>query len=302
MEQAATLLQDALPASSVPKVSWNLAWGDFIGEARSKGAVTDAQWLEYVLFGIELKFFHRPKIRQGVTAPFGFLVTGPRLPNRPTSVQLHATLSGLTVNTTPSKLLDLPASRISIARRGATSCSRAMALDSSPGKHTLQMTVLVAVVDQKDEKKELGSRTFSYQAPLEIVPPNDSIVSTVADPSLVDSIRRSLKIQTLNRYSPDNLSPSFDCKDPPINLAFEVFGRPRDGTQAGKEISLGEVSFLKGSEGAYGVGGQFPADATRADFIFRPSVKAAEANYRLTEIWTGPDIVFENEMVPSFKP
>ena len=49
------------------------------------------------------------------------------------------------------------------------------------------------------------------------------------------------------------------------------------------------------------LGGGASADVYLTSFVL-PSVKAAEANYRLTEIWTGPDIVFENEMVPSFKP
>lgn len=291
------IVLQALPRAETDPATWNIAWSDLIALARVDGLVTDTQWTEYVFFAMNIDLTTRKVIRQGQHVPFGYSVSAPRLPlSLPGGVKAvvqtrfdELSLSGTQIRRHPDAR-----SLAQLGRRNSSSAAALYFIDLPPGTYKLHATVSVGVIPELDSEHEFGRCTKSFERDIEIVAADAPIVNATADPALDAPVRRSLKVPPLQKNRDGSLTVYVTCNAPPVGLAFEVLLRPREGDAAGKEISVGNATFAPSNSMTQGLSNSENFSSTRFDVILRPSVTAAESNYLIENIWTGPDIVFED--------
>lgn len=291
------IVQQALPRAETDPATWNIAWSDLIALARVDGLVTDTQWTEYVFFAMNIDLTTRKIIRQGQHAPFGYSVSAPRLPvTLPSTAKavVQSRFDELTLSGTPVRRQSAARSLAQLSRQNSSSTAALFFIDLPPGKYKLHATVSVAAVPDFDSEHEFGRRTKSFEREIEIVAADAPIVNAKADPALDAPVRRSLKVPPIQKNRDGSLTVYVTCNAPPVGLAFDVVLRPREGDAAGKEISVGSATFAPGNPMTQGLSNSEKFTSTKFDVILRPSVTAAESNYLIENIWTGPDIVFED--------
>lgn len=291
------IVRQALPPVDADPATWNIAWSDFIALARVDDLVTDTQWTEYVFFAMDLDLSARRVIRQGQHAPFGYSVSGPRLPvSLPGGAKavVQTRFDDLALSGTPLTRHSAARSLAELSRRNSSSTAALYFVDLPPGKYKLHATVSVGVVPDFDSEHEFGRRTKSFDREIEIVAADAPIVNAKADPALDAPVRRSLKVPPLQKNRDGSLTVYVTCNAPPVGLAFDVLLRPREGDAADKELSVGSATFAPGNSMTQGLSNSEKFTSTRFDVILRPSVAAAESNHLIENIWTGPDIVFED--------
>ncbi|MBX3390422.1 MAG: hypothetical protein KF691_13310 [Phycisphaeraceae bacterium] len=294
----APLVADAIQRRRTPSARWNRGWSEFIELARARGRVTDAEWTDYVRYSIQAFDLHRKKMRTGAEAVFGVTVTGAQLGTSPpasaqTKIQYGLSRASLDGHEIYRRTHALPTSA-TISANGSSGTAVHVAIDTPPTKSKLLLTYSFEAIDPVTDKS-LGNWTQDFTDDVEVVPAETAIVESREDAALVPAIRRALRVDSLSEGSQSYYSLMLNATNMPANVGFDVFVRARTGSSAGKLFSLGQISYLQGNSGGYGIGAQITEPMGDAvDVILRPSVSAGEKNTFIDWIWTGPDITFED--------
>jgi hypothetical protein len=303
--QFAALASAAITLRRNPSATWNRSWSEIIELARTNGKVTDAEWTDYIRYTIVLVDRHRRKVRQGAEAPFGLTISGPLLgitPGPLAAAKIRYGITRVTINTQELFHNDDLSGGATISGNGATGTTRQIKMDAPIGKGQMKLTCGFEVLDPSNDRT-LGSWSSDSSDEIEILPRDAVIVETREDAALAPAVRKSLRIAPIERQS-GYLSLMVNAANPPANLAFDVFARIRSGPKKGELVPIGSLSFVKSSNGGYGIGADSKdlLDTDSVDLILRPSARAAEMNVDLDWIWTGPEIVYDDIKIKPASP
>jgi len=295
--QFASLTNAAVALRRTPSAPWNRSWSEIIELARTNGKVTDEEWTDYIRYTIVPVHRHRKKMRQGAEAPFGLIISGPMLGITPgpfAAAKIRYGITRVTIDNQELFLKDELSGTATISGNGTTGTSRQIKMDAPIGRARMKLTCRFEVLDPSNDRA-IGSWESDSTDDIEILPADAVIVETREDAALATAIRKSLRIAPIERQS-GYLSLMVNAANPPANIAFEVFARLRSGPKKGEFFPIGSISFVKSSNGGYGIGDASKdlLEADSVDLILRPSVRAAELNVDLDWIWTGPQIEYED--------
>lgn len=149
-----------------------------------------------------------------------------------------------------------------------------------PGKHKLRIDLELHPVVGRDCPLDVTCK-MQPTADFEVAPHEPSLKWRTAPGAAV--IASCISINDLHRV-PDflnMLAGEVVVRNPPVNLAFDVFARA--GNQ---EYSMGAVSFH--GSGTYGIGAlNLPSNLRSVDIVLRSSDAEARKTVEITEIWQG---------------
>ncbi|MGH7242711.1 MAG: hypothetical protein ACREJD_04780 [Phycisphaerales bacterium] len=285
--------------------AWSQGWSEILESARSAGKVSDVEWVDYVRYTIVPLDRHRRKMRQGTEVPFGLIVAGPQLGVSPGSGAQARVRYGLVDVRFDGKeffLSDQLGSTTTLTGAGSSGTATSIKVEAPPGKAKLILTWRFEVLDPNTENV-LGTWDLDFTDDVEFLGENANIIEVREDVSLAAKVRQSLQISPFQNRSGGYTQCMIDASNPPANIAFDVFGRVRSGSNLGALIPIGKISFLMGSNSSYGIGFESKElNADSIDVVLKPSVTAAEQNIEMDWMWTGPDIIFEDIKITAKSP
>jgi len=164
------------------------------------------------------------------------------------------------------------------------------------GRHTLKVAPTVKLF-RGPYRQEASSvlcfeRSIPLEADFEVVQARaDSPIKLIRDPSLKDTLRAAIRPKdfTYKRSAGPEFSGIIRCAEPPINVAFDVFGRI-----GGSEFKIASIYKAKRQTGDWQVEGLHPGPRVRSmDILLRSSEAVARKTVDLFEIWDG-ELIFED--------
>ncbi|MBL1217959.1 MAG: hypothetical protein D8M59_10745 [Planctomycetes bacterium] len=173
------------------------------------------------------------------------------------------------------------------------------AMTLEPGLYTLKTRWLLEVTERDDPNGTVYSKTINLSNTFTVLPPEESTVTPLRDPSLQPQMDKSVTLnhvvlKTMQDTSQNveyRLEVEFSLTPPPCPIAFDIIVRTADR------------EWIIGSLGHPGPGGDRvgsssettirPFDDGTVDIILRGSADAAVTRPDMTEYWDG-EIVFEN--------
>ena len=320
-QQTDALVDAALEIQADSRRPWTATVADVFTRTRAAGKLSDPRWRRYAGQAAALELRARATVRRGDPLVYSPTITSPRLAPGHTFF--------LDYEIVDTQFGGVPVGTHLGVRHGGTilragepftgpvflpPMDDASLASLADGTQMLRLAVRVTVREFTgrglqpagellvDERRVLA-------APVALAPANAATVKLKRDESLRPAVERSLEATYMHANGRNSKKPGVlvDCSEPPVNLAYQVLLRSRDGS----EWELGEVQF----EGAPPNGSAPPREImdlsrpiaelydgphprVRADLILRPSVDAAVRTLRMTEIWAG-EVVFKNLDLPS---
>lgn len=164
----------------------------------------------------------------------------------------------------------------------------------TPGKHRLAMTVKIEVHDHHPDDQKKATRLHRTEVPLEsafevLAAEPAEYIRLIDDPSMKAALHDAIQPKEI-RPSRDGKGVRFvlECRNVPIGIAFDVFGRVN-----GREHSISAIDLAKGQSTNWQVSvDQLPQQGT-FDLILRSSKKVALGTVDLFEIWQG-ELIYPN--------
>lgn len=282
------LITTALDRQADPNAIWLPEWGAFIESARAAGSIDDERWADYVVRAANIRCVARERGHAGGRHTGYIEVGGGRMSQsyRIASLQI-ARLGPLNPTATPQFIP-------SVSWGGSSSSSFLETLPEQIGPHTIHVDLQIAVAPfgDYDPASAVGSRTRRFEIPVQVVPPDQPLVTLSRSDALDAAVRRSLKSPevTVRRHGSGGrmISVMFNVNQVPIACAFTTTYRwtNKDGS-AHEQIEPGP-SFRKGASGGYGRGLELRNfDADMVDMVLTTDIKVAEADPFIDEIWDG---------------
>lgn len=316
--QIASLLDRFLAVHADPQARWTDDVSRFIEVAREHGDVDDATFGEYLMAAVaaNVSVQSRDRVRQGRPVPL-YVRSGPNrvtrdFHSRVTGQEYYCSFPVLRIAERKGERLWTRGPRsawaggIEITGGSGGGTRRKFDLDLPIGMHELVYTVQTSIfliasgARITDDTDPLQRWTEDFFVTIEIVPPDMDIVRTVDDPTLADAIRKSIIVDFIHD-NVDGVRGSYGHVDtpglimieyPPIDVAFEVLGRTKDGRVERLCLRASKRDRKAGYWLYPSVHEVFPNEET-IDVIFRSNQDAASENIDLEEIWSG-EIIFED--------
>lgn len=315
----------ALRAQADLGTPWNPELGNLIEVAREKGLVNETRWKQYARQAVVIDLRVRERIAPGSHIPYRvshvyrvgsretLLSTGPNTVSSHPPLGMRLADAGAVVD---GKEQEYPAGasmtawgiRASMGSEGAMS-GGAYFRGLKPGPCTVELrfdaTVFApspddARVGEIDPSTIVATWRDSKSFLVTVVPEHEELVRLVKEPTLVQTMRASLRpsefrIDTSYNNQP-TLTGTIDIGSPPVAGSFDAVGYLTRGDGSVEEISMMGVKFLAGASTSYQIFGA-PSRPVTGDvslrLVLRPSISSAERSVDLVEIW-GEEIVYEN--------
>lgn len=293
--EAQSAADDLSSILSDPTGTWNPGWSDFYERARTQGLVSDEQWMRYVERNLNVGLHTRERVRSGSKLPLQLSLSGARLGQLPVlMVQVRCELGRVTVG--GREVADQSGVTWSgaLSRSGSSGWTSTVPVNAPPGPAEVVAHYRFDVLTADGQDRVVGTFTRELRTNLEIVGADEPAVTVINDETMASAIRGSLELRELSQRPDGHVSFHVHATNAPVDLAFRVILRPRDGSLAGRECDLGTIHFAAMTTAGYGGDAEIATrDAISIDLLLRPSIEAAEAAPTLRSVWMGQDIVFE---------
>ncbi|MDX2147406.1 MAG: hypothetical protein SFZ23_07770 [Planctomycetota bacterium] len=310
-EQTRRLVAIALRIQADRGVNWLSDWGDIVSIARSRGLVSDEQWIAFARAGLETRLVTRNRIHPGMTS-LQVQFSGPRLGSGTGARVLLSprtdslALAGGTITGGISI-----GSRIGVARGGAATVSAPVTITREPGTTRVEAVLRLDLIETRDSETDASQIVGSWSIPLarelNVLKTGEPLVEAVANPALREAFLASLSIERLT-FEPEivpmgdgdplrgTLHYTVYAQKPPMEFAGAIIVRWIDTSGQSREAVIGGVAFqpLVTHMGSGGGSSVEAFNAERVQVILRPDPAVAAQAVGFDRCWTGEDLVFDD--------
>ena len=275
------VIERALAMQGDESSAWTRAWGDLLGRAWGAGLLSDAQVARFVTQAFVADFTVRERVHAGGQVPV-WLEVRSRAGSGDLGVMGTAVFDAMSVGESVGDgtfrfSFMLPGSGSS-SGMGGTAMTLAEAV--GPGVYDARLPVRVEFVERGRPDVVIGAIEHEYVRRLEVVAPDEPLVTMVTDATLLDGV--SGELTAILTEGPRRRHIALDVGRLPIAIAGEVVL-----LAGGEEVELGTVS--RGADNpvryrmTFGVASD--VDLGGAVVEIRPSSEVALRTTDLVEIW-----------------
>jgi hypothetical protein len=244
----------------------------------------------------------RPRARAGQPTGVELRVSLPRAGNR-LMFEVTPTLKELILSGQPARLDPGVEGTVGmIGSGGLGTITAPVTIDAPIGRHRGQSLWSVAVmVGGARAVSGRGTPTATFDvrqdAQIEIVPPDQPLVTAIIDEPRRAGVERSIAISRVSATplpeGPVEVSAQITITDPPVGLAFDISFLDPD---TGREWPMGGIAVpaAKGHRHSTAASDRIPGfTARRLEVILRPNIARAEATTGIDSIW-GDEVVIRD--------